>query len=324
MAGSKQARPLDQVNQPINVRDGTSARQASPRPGPVGSAEDWRFTSRDFDVMQRAGAHLSFGPDSSWLPSALQQNVRASLETLLAPRNQAPPPMHPDEGVSVVDLYHAHVVVPVSPPLDQTTEQRLESLREPYAASADRVRTAYPEERINRYSLPMYRNEVSALAHQASPLLNALVQIPGLAVIYHSWEVNAPNSMVAGDPQRNHITPLSTNVCRPYRPPGYPRANFGDEYRSFFNLAFLVDRTGVIHVRPDIGLTALSTVTGRREGGLVSSQVQLQGTRPQEPPAEHARPPETIIDRLGAVTPPDQSRQEPIPSPPLTIRQPSR
>ena len=67
----------------------------------------WNFTPLDFAKLRGAGKDLTIAPDSTWLPSKLQDNLLNTMRFLLGPK------ISPGgtEGIDVLDFFHGHLVV---------------------------------------------------------------------------------------------------------------------------------------------------------------------------------------------------------------------
>ncbi len=236
----------------------TQARAVSPT-----AAEDWDFTAVDMLALQLRGGTLTFASDSDWFPAALRTNLRNTLLFMLVPRTDAAR----TGGVNPRDLFHGHVVVPRA-----AAASSLTGARDRWRADLldTRARVLDASGQVTGANLAAWRTEVQRLAAAATPLLDQVVGISGAAVIYHSYEFperTAPEySIPGGDPRRNTITPLGTNTPSPYTAPDINDASSymtgsSAPYTHIFQFSFLIDRDGVIHVRPELG-RELSDVTG--------------------------------------------------------------
>jgi hypothetical protein len=232
------------------------AAAADPRTSP----EDWNFTALDLAALQQRGTGLRFDSDSSWFPAPLRQNLRNTLIYLLAPLTAEPR----TEGVNPTDLFHGHVVVPHGEDPASLISQR-DAWTTDIVDTRQRVLGAGL--RVTDANRGAYRQETRRLEGTAGPLLESALRAPGAAVIYHTFEFPAPGSPQSqirrGAPRRNCLTRVSTNVPAPYTAPDLDDASsYQRDYTHIFQFAFLVDRTGVIHVRPNF-VEELSDVVGR-------------------------------------------------------------
>jgi hypothetical protein len=242
------------------VRDQLQLRDQAAASDPRASPEDWNFTAVDLTALQQRGVTLRFDADSTWFPAALRQNLRNTLIYLLAPLTAEPR----TEGVNPTDLFHGHVVVPHGQDPASLISQRNAWTRD---IVDTRQHVLGPDGRVTDANLGAYRQETTRLAGTAGPLLASALRAPGAAVIYHTYEFPAPgspqNQIRRGAPRRNCLTPVSTNVPAPYTAPDLDDASsYQRDYTHIFQFAFLVDRTGVIHVRPNF-VEELSDVVGR-------------------------------------------------------------
>jgi hypothetical protein len=125
-----------------------------------------------------------------------------------------------------------------------------------------------------RAEVARYAAEIKALESSFTDVLNETIQIPGAAVVYHTFEYNQPTDLKAASqrldsesPRRQYVTPLDTNTPAPF---GSPSRNYKNEYPPVLDFSFLVDGDGAVHVRPfDSGppssgntTNELSTITG--------------------------------------------------------------
>ena len=241
------------VQEQLQLRDQAAAVD------PAASPEDWNFTGQDLRSLQQRRTQLRFAADSNWFPAPLRENLRNTIIYLLAPSSAEAR----TQGINPTDLFHGHLVVPHG-----ADPQSLLSLRDAWTQDlvSTRQRVLSPEPRVTDQNLAAYRGEVGRLSATSGPLLNAAVRQRGAAVIYHTFEFAAPGSpqaqIQAGSPRRNFRTPLFTNVPEPYSAPDPDNASsYQRDYTHIYQFSFLVDRMGVIHVRPDFR-QELSDVTG--------------------------------------------------------------
>jgi len=242
------------------VQDQLDLHNRAAAADPRASSEDWNFTALDLAALQQRGTGLRFDSDSSWFPAPLRQNLRNTLIYLLAPLTAEPR----SEGINPTDLFHGHVVVPHG-----EDPASLISQRDAWTTDIveTRARVLGPDRRVTEANRGAYRQETRRLEGTAGPLLASALRAPGAAVIYHTFEFPAagsPQSQIRrGAPRRNCLTRVSTNVPAPYTAPDLDDAStYQRDYTHIFQFAFLVDRTGVIHVRPNF-VEELSDVAGR-------------------------------------------------------------
>jgi hypothetical protein len=227
---------------------------AAPATAPTSApaTADWDFTRADYAALVRLGGALTFDADSAWFPQAFRDNLLATIAAVLDSSRQ---PIS-SEGVNTRDFYHGHVGVPNGTALPgEVTRAR---------APIDAVRSARPSS-PTADNLAEYRRVDQETLPQAGALLERTARIPGVVVVYHTFETNLPSGIGVGDPLRNWLTPLDTNQPATFTPPDPTSASsWTDNYWSVIQFAFLIDAQGRIHVR--LGTVRdLSTVTGRPE-----------------------------------------------------------
>ena len=237
------------------------------------SIPGWNFTPDDFAKLQAGGKTLTMAPDSGWFPAPLQANLLKTLDLVLGPR------LWPSatQGVNAMDFFHGHVVVKKA----KATEPQVKAASKRAATSAadlEKARTAAVGEISYAKNKTLTADKIGAykaVLEQAEPSLGTLMadtaNIPGAAVMYHTFEFNQPRDLKAkgqarasGDPRRHYLTPLDTNIPAQYSPPA---GGYEKEFTIIVTFSFLVDDTGAVHVRPqDVagGITTveLSTITG--------------------------------------------------------------
>jgi hypothetical protein len=241
---------------------------------PAGTAqnEDWDFTPADYDtLMKTKEGDLRFGDDSAWFPKALQDNLKTTLKFVLTAKN---PPR--TAGVNVTDFYHGHFVIPKHKGKLPTVViergdfiRKQEKLEFEALEPGKKYKGGFTAEDVTTKTLPKYTEIMPDIEKAATPVLEEAIKVPNAAVIYHTYEHNKPTGMKSSDPTRNIITPISAT------PKDYIYPNLGTsggcpntaeaylcEYETILDFAFLVDRIGVVHVRPSDKPRILSTVTG--------------------------------------------------------------
>lgn len=245
------------VLQQLELRDRAAAASTA--------AEDWNFSPTDMISLKGRGLTLRFEGDSQWFPSAMQENLRNTILYLLVPRTDQPR----TAGVNPTDFFHGHLVVPRGHEPQSLIDQR----NSWYTAISDaRERALGPGSHapVTAGNLANYQAEMPGLTRISTPLITAAIAQPGAAVIYHTFEFPQAGSagarIQAGSPIRNFRTPLSNNSPEPYTEPAIDNAssymdNPSAPYVHIYQFSFLIDRTGVVHVRPDFA-RELSDVVG--------------------------------------------------------------
>ena len=223
--------------------------------GTVLAKENWDFTPADYKTLQAGKKDLRFGPDSAWLPAALQNNLLATLKFALTSTKPAR-----TAGINVRDFYHGHFVIPKKAMTSDLTTKRSDFGTKSEELQGKALGGNWFDE-VTKANLAAYTKAMQATEKLATPLLEAALKIKGAAVIYHTYEASGP-SMKEGSPIRN-IRTLIGGTPGGYDPSGTEESanQYLDEYADILQFAFLVDETGVIHVTP--GTTKnLSRVTG--------------------------------------------------------------
>jgi uncharacterized protein DUF4157 len=223
--------------------------------GTVQAKEDWDFTPADYKTLQAGKKDLRFGQDSAWFPSALQDNLLATLKFALTSTKPAR-----TAGINVRDFYHGHFVIP-----KKAMTSDLSTKRSDFGTKSEELQGkalgGHSFDDVTKANLAAYTKAMQATEKLATPLLEAALKIKGAAVIYHTYEASGP-SMKEGSPIRNIRTLIGGSPAG-YDPSGTEESanQYLDEYTEILQFAFLVDETGVIHVTT--GTTKnLSRVTG--------------------------------------------------------------
>lgn len=225
--------------------------------GVIQLKEDWNFTPDDYGSLTKTKGKLKFDSDSDWFTQPFKENLLATLNELLDPKRKAPA----TQGINVSDFFHGHVVVKGS------GSQRLKDLRDEHKYQREeqnKKHTGSEVANVTEKNLPNFRKAVAGSMASATAILVDVAKEKDAAVLYHTFEYNNPLKLKAGSSQRNYMTPLGGKPSG-YSPPDPDGAS--SAYRDYLHLlqfAFLVDETGVIHVRPG-SISELSTVTGKPE-----------------------------------------------------------
>ena len=223
----------------------------------------WNFTPSDYAALVKAKKDLTLDSDSGWVPSKLQENILSTLRyTLDAKRTPSA-----TEGINVQDFYHGHLVIPNEAKIPLKTSEK----RTAFEEKKDEVeeKTLGKAGKVTKENLPDYTKALTGILPGYGGFLDEAVKIKGAAVIYHTFEFSTPSDLKKsggnleyGSPRRNYMTPLDTNVPKPYTPPDINNASsYSQDYTHVSQFAFLVGPDGKVHVRP--GTTRqLSTVVG--------------------------------------------------------------
>jgi hypothetical protein len=263
---------------------GTGFRCEKPKSG-----EDLNFTPCDYAFLKKRGKDLKVAADDSrWLPKKVQENLLNTLRYLLDPASSVPG----TEGVNEVDLFHFHLVAPKVTQIlyllpSEFTSKSDQELKLERTVISKRRKFEEKLDRLSKQALgecyfePDYRHGykfncpesvkkkkmqafIKAIG-QSVPLCGATlefaVKIKGIAAIYHTFEYIEPSDVWAkraelkkGSPRRNYITPLETNVPRPYAPPDPGNASsWSRDYWEVLQFDFLVDYKGQVNVLPASG-----------------------------------------------------------------------
>jgi hypothetical protein len=223
--------------------------------GTVQAKEDWDFTPADYQTLQAGKKDLRFDKDSAWFPSALQDNLLATLKFALTSTKPAR-----TAGINVKDFYHGHFVIPKKAMTSDLSTKKADFGTKSEDLQGKALGGKYYDE-ITKANLAAYTKAMQDTEKLATPLLQEALKIKDAAVIYHTYELSGP-SMNPGSPIRNIRTPIGGSPGG-YDPSGKEKSanQYLDEYTEILQFAFLVDETGVIHVTT--GTTAnLSRVTG--------------------------------------------------------------
>jgi hypothetical protein len=217
---------------------------------PAAKAEHWDFTRADYAALVAAGGDLKVAADSDWFPKPLQENLLATLRSLLDPKRTPAAAW----SVNQKDFYHGHVAV-LREGEPETLKRMNTEFSDTYQAQA---KTGLREDA----TLEAHRQAVAALQPAARTVLDEVLKADGVAIVYHTFEDNKqrPEGMQSGDPQRNWVTPLDSNQPQPLPTEHANFASWG-EYAHVLSFAFLVDARGEVHICPG-GSLALPAVTG--------------------------------------------------------------
>jgi hypothetical protein len=219
----------------------------------VQKKEDWDFTPADYKALLKGKKELRFGPDSAWLPKALQDNLLTTLKFTLTSTK----PVR-TEGVNVNDFYHGHFVVP------KGKMASLSKMRTEFRAKSDELQAkalgGSSADLVTTGNLAAYTKALQETEKLATPLIEEALKIEGAAVIYHTFEVSDARRMNLGSPTRN-IRTIIGGTPEGYDPSGKEVSadQYTNEYYLVLEFGFLVDETGVIHVTAG---TNLSGITG--------------------------------------------------------------
>jgi hypothetical protein len=221
----------------------------------VQKKEDWDFTPTDYEALLKGKKDLRFGPDSAWLPKALQDNLLTTVQFTLTSTK----PVR-TAGINVKDFYHGHFVVPKGKLAGDLSTKRSEYDTKSKDLQGKALGGSWANA-VTKDNLAAFTKAMQETEKLATPMLEEALKIKGAAVIYHTFEGSGP-SMKAGSPTRN-IRTLIGGTPAGYDPSGIEKSanQYGDEYDTVLQFAFLVDETGCIHVTT--GTTGnLSRVTG--------------------------------------------------------------
>jgi hypothetical protein len=245
---------------PMSLRRLPSRRRAdsptTPAAAPAAKAEHWDFTRADYAALVAAGGDLKVAADSDWFPKPLQENVLATLRSLLDPKRTPAAAW----SVNQKDFYHGHVAVlraRESETLTRMNSEFLDQSRAQLEAALGKGVTSVTAE-----NLPAARQVPTALQPAARTVLDEALKGDGVAIVYHTFEdrKSRPEGMRSGDPQRNWVTPLGSNQPQSL-PLEHPKHSTMGDYVHVLSFAFLVDARGEVHICPG-GSDALPAVTG--------------------------------------------------------------
>ena len=231
----------------------------------------WNFTPGDFANLQRAKKTLTFASDSGWFPAPLQHNLKKTLEFVLDPARSPAA----TEGVNAVDFFHGHLVVPVDPATKKDTMAATKAKKKGYQADAA-LKAAREKEfgqvgfSRNPIKTPAafgkYNRILEKQAATYARVMEEAAQLPGAAVMYHTFEWNNPSDKKAQgktqdykDPRRHYVTPLDTNSPRQYDEPA-GEDNYEKDFTHITKFLFQIDAQGAIHVRPFDTSTSVMTL----------------------------------------------------------------
>jgi hypothetical protein len=251
------------------VRQTSTSRSSShvaQSPGLVQRKEDWDFTRKDYAELTKKKGALKISSDSSWFPSAFQENLLNTLNFLFDPTVKKPG----TEGVNIKDLYHGHVGFDKT--VHKTIPKDVSDKREKFEAKQAEL---YKKALGDEWNPVTAKNikEFTAAEEKSLPLagdmLTEAAKSPtGVVVVYHTFESSTPSDLKGkaglkmGDPRRNFLTPLDTNKPAPFSAPDPDNASsWMDKFWSLFQFSFLVDEKGEVHVRTG-STKQLSSVTG--------------------------------------------------------------
>ena len=229
-------------------------------------ADDWDFTPEDYAQLTSGGKKLKVSSDSAWFPAPLQENLLATLNSLLGP-TEGPRGTH---GINIRDFYHGHVVIKKQKQDDFLPDNVQSKLSTYFAQQKGEYTKALGGKDFNPVTpetLPAFTEAVKRTSEVATDVLNEALKEKGVAVVYHTFEEakHRPPEIKSGDPRRNYVTPLDTNKPQPFSPPDPDRASsYSKEYAHVFEFGFLIDRNGEVHIRPG-SIREFSTFTGKPE-----------------------------------------------------------
>jgi hypothetical protein len=237
------------------------------------SIPGWNFTPEDYAKLQGANKDLTMAPDSSWVPAKIQENLLKTLAFVLGPSISPAA----TEGINALDFAHGHLVVKKDPATDKeaqaavATSDKIERDLIKARNKAIGEMSYIKGYRMNDKKIAAYQKVLEKIQPSLTSLMETTLNMPGAAVIYHTFEFIHPHDLkVKGkglhhlDPRRHYLTPLDTNTPSQYTPPA---GTYEAEYTHIAKFTFLVDAQGAVHVRPletNSGLTTLelSTITG--------------------------------------------------------------
>lgn len=229
-------------------------------------ADDWNFTPEDYAQLTSGGKKLKVSSDSAWFPAPLQENLLATLNSLLGP-TAGPRGTH---GINIRDFYHGHVVIKKQKEDDFLPANVADKLGTYFGQQKGEYSKALGGKDFNRVTpenLPAFTEAVKRTSKVATDVLNEALKEKGVAVVYHTFEEakHRPPEIKSGDPRRNYVTPLDTNKPQPFSPPDPDHASsYSKEYAHVFEFGFLIDRNGEVHIRPG-SIREFSTFTGKPE-----------------------------------------------------------
>lgn len=242
---------------------------------PAANQEDWNFTPADLAALHQRRSFLHFGPDSDWVPVAIRRTLLSTLDQMLSTQRSVGIPA--TMGVSLVDLFHCHVVVPERLRVAATTPERMR-LESGLRTEQNLTRGQFQNRDITDANRAAFRQRLEAEQRAATPLLESVLQMPEAGLVIHSFEGNLEQFSIAStSSQRNWFANFQTMTARPFEAePG--EAGFSNQWTAFMSFVFLIDSSGMIHVRSgSSGFQGLSDVTGRNEGGTAGLAREIAG-----------------------------------------------
>ncbi len=226
-------------------------------PDTIRRKEDWDYTPAEYAALKKGKGDLKIASDSSWVPTALQDNILNTLRYTLDPQRSPAA----TEGVNVVDFYHGHLVVPDN---DKGLSIDAMDARSKFKKELEKQTTKAlggEYEKVTAKNVGAYTKGIKATLPLLAKAMDEVMKIKGAAVMYHTYEMTAQDKGIKPhDPRRNYVTPFDTNVPKPYQLPKGAK-DYTDQYVHYLEFTFLVDENGEVHVRPG-GRDPLSTITG--------------------------------------------------------------
>lgn len=210
---------------------------------------------------------MQFDSDSNWLPVPLKKNIVSTIEFILSPKNT----VATAKGVNVIDFFHGHVGCRRSQILPPETS---------IVALLGEFGYGWAYSTINRE----FRNRFGMEAGDIKPSLNNIshyittvletekrlslgieeniLRCQDLGIVYHTNEFELDQEF--SDPRRNVVTDQVDLKPRHFTPRTANASSWMLEYEPLLNIAFLIDKNGVIHVTYGY-VNELSRVTGKPE-----------------------------------------------------------
>lgn len=220
----------------------------------------WDFTTAD---LARLSGEISYADDSAWFPKRLRENLTATIRWALDPdRDPAV-----TEGINTRDFFHGHVVCrkPCGADLGAKLRAYIRARNDLLAGALG----GDPFGQVTDDNRSSYTEALREVEQLAAALLDWLCLRPNgsCGAIYHTFEYNAPITMLPSDPRRALIMMFGdtepANLVLPPVPAGKYEAGVNSYHYSYcspLHFVFLLDAEGVIHVRPG-GPRELSDIT---------------------------------------------------------------
>lgn len=237
---------------------------------------EWNFTREDELSRRRTGAGFTFTPESAWLPAPFRDALVTGLAALLDPFGSPDGSLTPSAtwGVSLLDLYHCHVVaneVPsdgsgpwVTAKAHQSNlANTLQNLKNEASQAWDYGTAAWTNRYRELLLAPGTPGTVS-VRDQAASILNeihaeSVANQRTVSLVWHTFEFGVwrPVNVADDDPRRrwwNVVSPQPSGVSHT---PFYMFVSHDAQGNPVFwtvpliDLAFVIDKYRAVTVIPE-------------------------------------------------------------------------